>query len=92
MFNSSVNSLTTGLVLSVMLMSCSDQPSDDAAPVIDDTYGEQIGAVNFPVSCTEPAASNVLRGVALVHNMTDRVGEPGLRTEIRHVVYCAVSL
>ena len=70
MLNSSVNSLITGLLLSVMLMSCSDQPTDDAAPAIDDTYGEQIGAVNFPVSCTEPAASDVLRGVALVHNMT----------------------
>ena len=70
MLNSPVNSLTTGLVLSVMLMSCSDQPTDDVALAIDDTYGEQIGAVNFPVSCTEPAASDVLRGVALVHNMT----------------------
>ena len=70
MQRSSAHSLTTGLVLSVMLVSCSDQPTDDAAPAIDDTYGEQIGAVNFPVSCTEPAASDVLRGVALVHNMT----------------------
>ena len=53
-----------------MLLACSDQPAGDAAPAIDDTYGEQLGAVNFPVSCTEPAASDVLRGVALLHNMT----------------------
>ena len=70
MRSSSVNSLITGLMLSVMLMACSDQPTDVAASVIDDTYGERLGSVSFPVSCTEPAASDALRGVALVHNMT----------------------
>ncbi len=70
MQRSSAYSLTTGLLLSVMLMACSDQPTDDAAPPIADTFGEQLGAVNFPVSCNEAAASDVLRGVALLHNMT----------------------
>jgi tetratricopeptide (TPR) repeat protein len=91
MRSSSVNSLITGLVLSVMLMSCSDQPIGDAAPAIDDTYGEQIGSVNFPVSCTEPAASNVLRGVALVHNMTYLGAETWFTNAIDADPECAMA-
>ena len=78
-------------MLSVMLMACSDQPTDVAAPVIDDTYGEQIGAVNFPVSCTEPAASDVLRGVALVHNMTYLGAETSFTNAIDADPQCAMA-
>ena len=91
MLNSPVNSLTTGLVLSVMLMSCSDQPTDDAAPVIDDTYGEQLGAVNFPVSCDEAAASDVLLGVAMLHNMTYLGAETYFANAIDADSQCAMA-
>ncbi len=91
MRSSSVYSFTTGLMLSVMLTACSDQPTDDAAPVIDDTYGEQIGSVNFPVSCTEPAASDVLRGVALVHNMTYLGAETWFTNAIDADQQCAMA-
>jgi tetratricopeptide (TPR) repeat protein len=70
MCNSSVISVSTVFVLLLMPLACSDQPTGDAAQAIDDTYGEQLGSVSFPVSCSEPAAASVLRGVPLLHNMT----------------------
>ena len=35
-----------------------------------DTYGEQLGTVNFPVSCNESARQDAERGLALLHHMT----------------------
>jgi tetratricopeptide (TPR) repeat protein len=34
------------------------------------TYGEQLGTVRFPASCTEYAKRHLNRGLALLHNMT----------------------
>lgn len=35
-----------------------------------DGYGDNIGTVNFPVSCSEPSQHLMERGVALLHHMT----------------------
>ncbi len=34
------------------------------------TYGEQLGTVNFPVSCNEMARQYAVKGLALLHHMT----------------------
>jgi len=33
-------------------------------------YGEQLGSINFPVSCNTEASQQVTKGVALLHHMT----------------------
>lgn len=44
-------------------------PNGTVAGSVDD-YGDKIGTVNFPVSCSVPAQRLVERGVALLHHMT----------------------
>jgi len=44
--------------------------SQDATPAASDSYGEQMGAVNFPVSCNAQAQKFMTRGVSLLHHMT----------------------
>lgn len=47
--------------------------SQDATPppaAESDSYGEQMGAVNFPVSCNAQAQKFMTRGVSLLHHMT----------------------
>ena len=41
-----------------------------AAEVQDDTYGEKLGTVQFPVSCNQAASQHAQRGLALLHHMT----------------------
>jgi tetratricopeptide (TPR) repeat protein len=41
-----------------------------AIAVPEDDYGEKLGTVYFPVSCSEPAQRLMERGVALLHHMT----------------------
>ncbi len=43
--------------------------SHDAAVNVEG-YGEDLGTVNFPVSCNEAARGHAERGLALLHNMT----------------------
>jgi tetratricopeptide (TPR) repeat protein len=42
----------------------------EASKVQIDTYGNQIGTVQFPISCSDAAKPLVERGVALLHHMT----------------------
>lgn len=65
------------IALAVLLLSaCNQQPQSIAQPQTPDaaesadTYGENLGAVNFPVSCNEQAQEFMTRGVALLHHMT----------------------
>ncbi len=41
-----------------------------AAKTQNDTYGEELGTVHFPVSCNEVAHQHANRGLALLHHMT----------------------
>jgi hypothetical protein len=41
----------------------------DATELSNETYGEQLGTVHFPVSCNAAASRHVERGVALLHHM-----------------------
>jgi len=42
----------------------------EASKVQIDTYGDQIGTVQFPMSCSDASKPLVERGVALLHHMT----------------------
>jgi len=49
------------------------QPASDEATAVavhNETYGEQLGTVHFPVSCNEVASPHIERGLALLHHMT----------------------
>jgi len=45
-------------------------PPAEASEIQEDTYGDQLGTVQFPMSCSEAAKPQVERGVALLHHMT----------------------
>jgi tetratricopeptide (TPR) repeat protein len=55
----------TALLLIVLML----VPGRAVAGVADD-YGDKLGTVHFPVSCSEPAQRLMERGVALLHSMT----------------------
>jgi hypothetical protein len=42
----------------------------EASEIHKDTYGDQLGTVEFPMSCSDAAKLQVERGVALLHHMT----------------------
>jgi tetratricopeptide (TPR) repeat protein len=45
-------------------------PVAEASEIQKDTYGDQLGTVRFPMSCTDAAKPQVEKGVALLHHMT----------------------
>ena len=45
-------------------------PPAEAIEIQKDTYGDQLGTVQFPMSCSAAAKPQVERGVALLHHMT----------------------
>jgi tetratricopeptide (TPR) repeat protein len=45
-------------------------PVAEASEIQIDTYGNQLGTVQFPMSCSDAAKPLVERGVALLHHMT----------------------
>jgi hypothetical protein len=70
------------LILGALLISaCDQQPqvaenSRDSEPAqAVDTYGEHLGAVDFPVSCNDQAQVFMTRGVSLLHHMTYMAAE-----------------
>ncbi len=69
-------------ILGALLISACDQQSQVAEVSQDsdpaqaaDTYGEHLGAVNFPVSCNDRAQVLMTRGVGLLHHMTYMAAE-----------------
>jgi hypothetical protein len=59
----------------ILIMTLSTACSDDNGPAenfdtsLPDLFNAHIGTVDFPVSCTEPAAEVVERGLVLLHHM-----------------------
>jgi len=45
-------------------------PETSVAEVQGNPYGDQLGTVNFPVSCKQIASQHAARGLALLHHMT----------------------
>ena len=45
-------------------------PVAEALEIQNDNYGDQLGTVRFPLSCSDAANQMLERGVALLHHMT----------------------
>ena len=67
-------------LLVLALVACSGDDGTEVAPSSDDhgtetaaharPSGEQLGTVQFPISCSEAAVKHAARGLALLHHMT----------------------
>jgi hypothetical protein len=65
-----LRNISTGYILGAfVLMWIAFIPNVGIARQVDD-YGDKLGTVHFPVSCTGSAQSLMERGVALMHHMT----------------------
>ena len=65
--------LALGAFLIVPVLNQNSGPSSivvEASEIQKDTYGDQLGTVRFPMSCSDAAKPQVERGVALLHHMT----------------------
>ena len=63
----------TSVFFSGFVLAQDEQPVAHVLPVVktqNDTYGEALGTVHFPVSCNEVARQHASRGLALLHHMT----------------------
>ena len=86
------------LILGALLIgACDQQPqvtenSPDSEPAqAADTYGEHLGAVNFPVSCNDQAQVFMTRGVSLLHHMTYMAAEKFFNDAMRADPDCVLA-
>jgi tetratricopeptide (TPR) repeat protein len=54
-------------------------------------YGDHLGSVNFPVSCSEQAGNHTTRGLALLHNMTYEGARAEFAAAAENDPACAMS-
>ena len=79
------------ILLILIINACEQQSQVVETPAVSepaqvaDTYGEQMGAVSFPVSCNDQAQEFMTRGVSLLHHMTymgaEKVFDDALRAD-----------
>jgi tetratricopeptide (TPR) repeat protein len=80
-----------------LIGACDQQPqvaenSRDSEPAqTADTYGEHLGAVDFPVSCNDQAQVFMTRGVSLLHHMTYMAAEKFFNDAIRADPDCVLA-
>lgn len=55
------------------------------------SYGNQLGTVDFPVTCSEAASDDMQRGLALLHHMTYDGAEESFRKAIEADPSCAMG-
>ena len=86
------------LILGALLISACDQQPQVAENSRDsdqeqaaDTYGEHLGAVNFPVSCNDQAQAYMSRGVGLLHHMTYMAAEKFFNDAMRADPECVLA-
>jgi len=80
-----------------LISACDQQPqvaensqgSDPAQSA--DTYGEHLGAVSFPVSCSDQAQVYMSRGVGLLHHMTYMAAEKFFNDAMRADPDCVLA-
>jgi hypothetical protein len=63
------------------------EPSSESEP----GYGEQLGSIEFPVSCNEAARPLMERGLALLHHMTYSGAEATFGQAIKADPDCALA-
>jgi tetratricopeptide (TPR) repeat protein len=85
--------LLTALIalLAVLIIACENRPPGAGVAELQDSYGETLGTVNFPVSCSEEAQPHIRRGLALLHHMTYMGAEPYFATARRVDPKCAMA-
>ena len=66
-------------------------PSVEASAIYTDTYGEKLGTVQFPTSCSDVATPQVKRGVALLHHMTYAGARAAFTAATRTDPQCAMG-
>ncbi len=88
----------TLMIFAVFFVSACDQTShvveiaqDNNPPQAADTYGKHMGAVSFPVSCTEQAQEYMTRGVGLLHHMTYMAAEKTFNDAMRADPNCVLA-
>jgi hypothetical protein len=57
----------------------------------DHAHGEMLGTVQFPVSCTAPAAAEARRGLALLHHMTYEAAAEAFAGAVKADPRCAMG-
>ena len=63
----------------------------EASKIQKDTYGDQLGTVRFPMSCSDTAKPLVERGVALLHHMTYEGARAAFAAAIQTDPDCAMG-
>jgi tetratricopeptide (TPR) repeat protein len=66
-------------------------PVAKASEIQKDTYGDQLGTVQFPMSCSDAAKPLVERGVALLHHMTYNGAKAAFAAATREDPNCAMG-
>ena len=63
----------------------------EASEIYRDTYGDQLGTVKFPMSCSNTAKPQVERGLALLHHMTYEGSKAAFAAATRTDPDCAMG-
>ena len=63
----------------------------EASEIQNDTYGDQLGTVQFPMSCSDAAKPQVERGLALLHHMTYEGARSAFAAATQTDPDCAIS-
>jgi tetratricopeptide (TPR) repeat protein len=94
------NIYTYGLFLALgafLIASVLNQDTEHSSPVAEaseihkDTYGDQLGTVKFPMSCSDTAKPFVERGLALLHHMTYEGAKAAFTAATRKDPDCAMG-
>ncbi len=78
-------------VLAVAFVACGDRPAAEPPTTSADSYGEQLGEINFPVSCSHAALPHIERGIALLHHMTYVGAENSFSNAVHADPECAMG-
>jgi len=89
--------ILTGILLVIFLACSEDKKKDhpgaekDAQVQESTSFGDKLGTVVFPVSCTKEVIPHMERGLALLHHMTYEGAEAAFRTASEADPDCALS-
>jgi hypothetical protein len=91
--NSILKKLLTLAITGALLTACNEAPVGEAVvdlPAID-PYGNELGSIQFPVSCNEQATPMMERSLALLHHMTYTGAEAEFSRAIKADPQCALA-
>jgi hypothetical protein len=91
--NSILKKLLTLAIAGALLAACNEAHVGDAivdVPAVD-PYGNELGSIQFPVSCNEQAIPMMERSLALLHHMTYTGAEAEFSRAIKADPQCALA-